>query len=89
MFSELVKLFRKSGKLNATGITQDVHCITLTTEEKSEMDVTETLEFVASPGCFDMSTFMVNHFNIVNNFENIFVIKHKAKAYSDELTHSN
>ena len=43
-------LFRKSGKLNATGITQDIQRITFTTEEETEMDVTATLQSVASPG---------------------------------------
>ncbi|XP_028412711.1 exosome complex component RRP45-like isoform X2 [Dendronephthya gigantea] len=40
---------RKSGKLNATGITQDVRRITLTTEEEAEMDITETLESITTP----------------------------------------
>ena len=47
--------FRKSGKLNARGITQDIQRITLTTDEETEMDVTETLQTVKSSGIYIIS----------------------------------
>ena len=41
-------IVRKGGKLNATGITQDIRHITITKQEETEMDVTETLQTVTS-----------------------------------------
>lgn len=38
--------FRKSGKLNACGITQDIKSITITTTEDIEMDVSEAIKAV-------------------------------------------